>query len=133
MGTKIKTIKTSMATRKSMLEAMLEAARKELLRACGEREEILIETLADPSDRMKSRTDRDVAVQVLDRESRLIHDIERAIVKLEKDSYGSCEGCDQPISSKRLDALPWARLCFACQSNAEAAEHLAAPHFARAA
>ena len=130
MATKIKTIATANIAKR---KAMLEATREELLGARSDREEILIETLADPADRVRSCTDRDVAVQRLDHESRLIHDIEQALDKLQKNVYGTCERCEQPISSKRLDALPWARLCFACQSKAEAAERVAAPHFEHAA
>ncbi len=130
MATKTNKIATAdMATRK----AMLEATREQLLCARQEREEILIETLADPVDRIRSYTDRDIAVQHLDHESRLIHDIEQALNRLDRNVYGTCETCEKPISSKRLDALPWARLCFACQSEAEAAKRFPAPHLEQAA
>jgi DnaK suppressor protein len=130
MATKINVTATAnMAKRK----AILEAKREQLLGACRDREEILIDTLADPADRMTSHTDRDVAVQRLDHESRLIHDIEQALDKLETNAYGICEMCETPISSKRLDALPWARLCFACQSEAEAAERFPSPELEHAA
>jgi DnaK suppressor protein len=127
MATKINT--ANMAKRK----AMLEATRDQLLGARENREELLIEALADPGDRMRSQSDCDIAVQRLDRESRMIQDIEQALDKLERNVYGTCEMCEMPISSKRLDALPWARLCFACQSEAEAAERFPAPHLEHAA
>ena len=31
------------------------------------------------------------------------------------DHYGICLECDEPISAKRLEAVPWARYCVACQ------------------
>jgi DnaK suppressor protein len=130
MATKINTTPpANSATRK----AMLESKRKQLLGACSDREEIFIEALADEADRMRSQGDRDVAVQRLDRESHLILEIEQALNKLERNIYGICEICERPISSKRLDALPWARLCFACQSEVEAAENFPAPHVEHAA
>jgi DnaK suppressor protein len=130
MATKINTIATAnLATRK----AILKAKREQLLGALTDRQEILVEALADQADRMRSYTDRDVAVQRLDHESRLIHDIEQALDRLERNVYGSCEMCESPISSKRLDALPWARLCFACQSEAEAAERFPSPELEQAA
>jgi DnaK suppressor protein len=111
----------------------MEAKRDQLLGARGNREELLIEALADPGDWMRSQSDRDIAVQRLERESRLIQDIEQALEKLETNVYGICEMCETPISSKRLDALPWARLCFACQSEAEAAERFPSPELEHAA
>jgi RNA polymerase-binding transcription factor len=129
MATKINTPTPNIRSRK----AMLEASRKQLLGASRDREEILIETLPDPTDQVKSLGDRDIAVQRLDQQSRVLHDIEAALEKLRNETYGSCERCGEPISSKRLAALPWARLCFACQSEAEAAEPVEAFHFKRAA
>ena len=107
--------------------------REQLLGASRERDEIVIETFPDPADRVKSLTDRDIAVQRLDHTFRLIHDIDAALAKLQNRTYGNCERCGQRISSKRLDALPSARLCFACQSNTEAVERAVATHFPRAA
>jgi DnaK suppressor protein len=130
MATKINTIPTAnLVTRK----AMLEAKREQLLGARTDRQEILVEALADQADRIRSQTDREVAVQRLDHESRLIHDIEQALDKLERNVYGACEMCEKPISSKRLDALPWARFCFACQSEAEAIERFPSPVLEHAA
>ena len=38
-------------------------------------------------------------------------DVERALVKLEEGSYGTCDACGRPIAPARLEALPWAVLC----------------------
>ena len=38
-------------------------------------------------------------------------DVERALVKLDEDSYGRCDRCGGPIGEGRLEALPWAVLC----------------------
>ena len=29
--------------------------------------------------------------------------------------YGVCMECEEPISTKRLDAVPWAKYCVTCQ------------------
>lgn len=42
-------------------------------------------------------------------------DIERALAKLEKGTYGLCDLCGQPIGAERLEALPQATLCMACK------------------
>lgn len=43
-------------------------------------------------------------------------DVEAALVKLDSGTYGTCEGCGQPISPDRLEAKPAARLCMECAS-----------------
>ncbi|MBI2957970.1 MAG: TraR/DksA C4-type zinc finger protein [Chloroflexi bacterium] len=48
--------------------------------------------------------------------SALIRDIERAIEKLNKGSYGRCDVCNELISPERLEALPMAHLCLRCKA-----------------
>lgn len=43
-------------------------------------------------------------------------EVEAAIDRLGKGTYGLCERCGQPISSARLEAKPAARRCIACAS-----------------
>jgi DnaK suppressor protein len=43
-------------------------------------------------------------------------EVEAAIERLEKGTYGYCERCGQPISPARLEAKPAARRCIACAS-----------------
>jgi RNA polymerase-binding transcription factor DksA len=43
-------------------------------------------------------------------------EVETALGKLESGGYGTCEGCDQPISIARLEAKPAARYCIDCAS-----------------
>lgn len=47
--------------------------------------------------------------------------IDRALRKLRDapDSYGLCESCEEPIAAARLDLLPHATLCAACQAAAD--------------
>lgn len=46
---------------------------------------------------------------------KLLREIADALHRIETDSYGVCLECEEPISQKRLDAVPWARYCVACQ------------------
>ena len=45
-------------------------------------------------------------------------DIERALEKMPRGTYGACERCHQPIAVERLEAIPWARLCISCKQKA---------------
>ena len=46
---------------------------------------------------------------------KLLREISDALLRLEHGTYAICAECEEPISSKRLDALPWARYCVKCQ------------------
>jgi len=37
--------------------------------------------------------------------------------RIETEHYGICPECDEPISAKRLEAVPWARYCVTCQES----------------
>ena len=125
---------TTITAAESMLrKAALESKLRQLLSVFGAREELRIEYLADPIDRVRSSTDREMTIQRLDHETRLIHDVQFALAKIEQGTYGVCERCESSIARKRLDAIPWARLCVRCQADAEAAEHGGKPSLEDAA
>ena len=50
-------------------------------------------------------------------DARELREVEGAIQRLKDGVYGICLRCEQPISPKRLHAVPWARFCIACQEN----------------
>jgi len=45
-----------------------------------------------------------------------LKDIDLALEKIEKGTYGICENCGQKISKERLKIYPTARLCRRCQN-----------------
>lgn len=55
--------------------------------------------------------DRLSQVAVHDGLQSTLADVERALAKLEEDTYGRCDVCGRPIGEGRLEALPWATLC----------------------
>ena len=46
---------------------------------------------------------------------KLLREISGALHRMETGHYGTCMECEEPISAKRLDAVPWARYCVKCQ------------------
>ncbi|HWQ55851.1 MAG TPA: TraR/DksA C4-type zinc finger protein [Bryobacteraceae bacterium] len=46
---------------------------------------------------------------------KLLRDVQHALRRIEQGTYGVCHECEEAISVKRLDALPWALYCVACQ------------------
>ena len=45
--------------------------------------------------------------------------IEEALEAIEDGDYGFCEECEEQISEKRLQLMPFARFCVRCQSELE--------------
>ncbi len=50
-----------------------------------------------------------------------LKEIASALRRLDDDpeDFGLCESCEEPIPTRRLELLPWARLCIPCQSERE--------------
>ena len=55
--------------------------------------------------------EQEFALGLMDSERKLLREIDNALARLEKKTYGICEGTGKPISKARLEAQPWARYC----------------------
>lgn len=93
---------------------MLEAKRAEIIRSRNP-EKIVIERAADEMDELVLATERELAIETLSRQAGLLSEVTKALSRIEDESYGTCEECEEPISPRRLAALPWASLCIRCQ------------------
>lgn len=72
-----------------------------------------------PQSEMISHNEQHLA----DHESRLLHEIDVAIGKLESGGAGICESCGRDIPEDRLLATPTVRLCIGCQEQLEQDTH----------
>lgn len=102
-------------------KAALETALQDLLASARQREELAIERYADPVDQIQSETDREMAGLQLEGRAQWAREIRAALERVADGSYGTCERCEEPIGDKRLDAVPWARMCVKCQAEVESA------------
>ncbi|HUV13423.1 MAG TPA: TraR/DksA family transcriptional regulator [Acidobacteriota bacterium] len=67
-------------------------------------------------------------------ERKELADIQSALEKLDKDTYGTCERCSKAIGETRLRALPMVRHCISCQKKIEEGASVAyRPLFSRKA
>jgi DnaK suppressor protein len=46
-----------------------------------------------------------------------LREINDALHRMDTEMYGICLECEEPISAKRLDAVPWAKYCVTCQES----------------
>src|SRR5687768_16142680 len=60
-----------------------------------------------------------VSSQLAESESRELAQIELALERIKRGSYGECRGCGQDIPVARLQALPYAARCVKCEREAE--------------
>jgi DnaK suppressor protein len=55
--------------------------------------------------------DREMASTLEDNSNHVLAEIDAALARIEKGTFGTCERCGNPIGAERLEALPWATLC----------------------
>ena len=63
--------------------------------------------------------DRDFNLSLLSSDQDVIYEIEEALKRIEKDTYGVCEITGKPIPQTRLNAIPWTRFRVDAQSELE--------------
>jgi DnaK suppressor protein len=102
------------------LKASLEDLRLDSISSVGKRDHIVIEQTADALDQTQSAAQRDLAVSLLNRGAKTYRSVESALRRIEDGTYGVCLACDEPISAKRLQAVPWAEFCLTCQARLDA-------------
>lgn len=68
--------------------------------------------------------DRTMKFRIRSRESRLIRKIQEALQRIENDTYGICEFCEEEISLRRLEARPVTTKCIECKKEEERLELL---------
>jgi DnaK suppressor protein len=67
------------------------------------------------SDRSHSTEERGRMIAVVRALRSNLHDVDRALAKMDAGTYGTCERCGKPIAEERLEAIPWALLCIDCK------------------
>src|SRR5437588_10902398 len=107
-------------------KAMLETKQAELSAGLRKREDIASEKTPDAIDEVQLAGERELAIRNLDRESNLLRNVMAALSRIADGSYGTCMHCEEEISTKRLNAVPWAPFCIKCQEAADRHEFEAA-------
>lgn len=49
----------------------------------------------------------------------ILNMIDAALKRIQADQYGVCANCQEEMQQKRLEAVPWAKHCIACQEKME--------------
>ena len=78
----------------------------------------------DIVDQASSQTEKTVEMRTLNRQIKLLSKIDKAIKKIDNDTYGYCEETGDPIGLKRLIARPIATLSIEAQEKHEKNEKI---------
>ncbi len=73
--------------------------------------EAVFETTALPDeiDQASRESEQIALLRIADKERKLLGQIDRALGKFDTGDFGICEGTNDPIGKKRLEARPWTR------------------------
>jgi DnaK suppressor protein len=100
---------------KKRLGGDLSAIEEEALRPVGgEPSGGLSNVPVHPADLASDAYEEEVALDLLENESQLLEEVNDALERIERGTFGRCENCRRAISRKRLEALPYARYCLRC-------------------
>ena len=78
----------------------------------------------DVVDQAASQTEKTVELRTINRQNKLISKIDKALKKIEENTYGYCEETGEPIGLKRLIARPIATLSIEAQEKHEKQEKI---------
>lgn len=73
----------------------------------------------DEADQVAMHIKNTLDGSIFERHNTELKYIESALYKIEQDSYGICEMCDEPIAKDRLKAKPHAKYCIVCREIVE--------------
>ena len=74
---------------------------------------------ADIVDQASSYTDKNVEMKAINRQIKLISEIDKALIRIKDETYGYCLDTAEPIGLKRLMARPIAKYTIAAQEKHE--------------
>ena len=74
---------------------------------------------ADVVDQASSYTDKNVEMKAINRQIKLISEIDKALLRIKDDTYGFCLDTAEPIGLKRMMARPVAKYTIAAQEKHE--------------
>ncbi|MFO0707331.1 MAG: TraR/DksA C4-type zinc finger protein [Nitrospira sp.] len=118
--------------RQVALHQMLMGKRQEIMKeiegnlgqSLTEDQQRRLESARDVGDQALMDLDRELGISLMEMRNRRRQSIDEALNRLRDGTYGMCAECGVEISEKRLQAVPFAKLCVECQSKAELLEKI---------
>jgi RNA polymerase-binding transcription factor len=118
--------------RREALQHMLLGKRHEILKeiegslgqSLTEDQQRRLESARDVGDQALMDLDRELGISLMEMRNRRRQAIDEALTRLNEGTYGICAECGVEISERRLEAVPFAKLCVECQAREELLEKI---------
>jgi DnaK suppressor protein len=113
----VKTMKNGLkfSTYKNMLEKKAEEVRRSMSAQKAAQVVARLDCPSDEGDLSQQHHEEWIFLNRNTIDMKLLREISDALLRLSHGHYGVCLECEEPISVKRLEAVPWARYCVKCQ------------------
>lgn len=106
-----KNMREALASQRQRMMAVVQSTQAQMAEKTGD--------LADISDRASEGFEDELAVGLMAIEAAQLEDINEAIERIDRGTYGLCVDCRKAIPRKRLEVLPFAKRCLACEGESE--------------
>ena len=83
--------------------------------------ELYDDGVKDSVDLSVQDLNKEIALRLGEQSSKIVADVDQALLRMDEGSYGMCARCGRPIDERRLEALPTARYDAVCQAAIESA------------
>jgi len=80
------------------------------------------EATQDIADKAANSYTKEFLFSLSNTERELLHEVDDALARIEGRRFGTCAACEEDMNQKRLEAVPWARLCLSCQEKQESGQ-----------
>lgn len=111
-------LRKALETKRAAIVASVETRQHE------ERDTVGVRDVGDEMDDATSEGNNSMASKLIERDMRLLGEIDRALAKMDEGMYGLCEGTEEPIGYARLRLQPWARFSIGYQEELEREERM---------
>src|SRR5436190_15656188 len=116
MSTSAKTVARPKATvYKKILEKKAEEVRRSMSAQKAAQVVARLDVPSDEGDLSQQHHEEWIFLNRNSIDMKLLREISGALHRIDTGHYGVCMECEEPISSKRLEAVSWAKYCVACQ------------------
>lgn len=80
------------------------------------------EATQDIADKAANSYTKEFLFSLSNTERNLLQQVDAALVRIDGRRFGVCAACENDMNLKRLEAVPWARLCLPCQEKQESGQ-----------
>ena len=80
------------------------------------------EATQDIADKAANSYTKEFLFSLSSTERDLLQMVDQALLRIDERRFGVCAVCEEEMNLKRLEAVPWAKLCLSCQEKQESGQ-----------